>query len=214
MKKALFIFLLSFIFVAHNALALFDVQEEHLHYLNITSTNGTTSADIIYPHNPPNGHSISSIAWTAAPGGSGGDVLLSCKPTATSTTIASQSFETNNNTFGFVETRFYCPYHIYLTCTKACWVGITSWAGDYEHQIGTGYRTEQFGTSTNATSSAQNIIKSNNIENITYQATTTQISPTQQQTIASYYIPNFLFIYVGILILSIFGVLFYAKNKK
>ncbi len=73
-----------------------------------------------------------------------------------------------------------------------------------------GYSTA---TSTSATSSPITMNKSQNVEDITYFATTTQISPSQQQTVASYYIPNFLFIYFALLVGAIYGVILYAKKK-
>jgi len=68
-------------------------------------------------------------------------------------------------------------------------------------------------TTTTSTSSSLTMINSNNIEKISYIATTTQISGSQTQTVASYYIPFTLFAYFSFLVIAIFGVIIYAKRK-
>lgn len=69
-------------------------------------------------------------------------------------------------------------------------------------------------TATSTTGSSTTMTITNDIGTIQYIATTTTLTGGQQQTIATYHIPFYLFIFIFILILAIYGIIILAIKLK
>lgn len=216
MKKLIFI--IGFFLIATNANAMFNTQDEHLHYLDITTAAGTSSADILNGHLTPDGVSVSSLSWNTT----GGNVGLVCKPTATST--QADSWYNYGNRTGFIEMRFFCPYHIYLNCDNKCWVGLTTVARNYATTQGTSTIRQEliasttinnyYGLATSTASSTVNFMSTSSIENISYSAIETDLGNGRKQIEGQYNIPMALYIFIVSILLFLMVIIYLFNRKK